>query len=334
MSPPRNKTPKQNLLSLHKDDDCDCFNNSVEGKDKRCNYRDFPDGWSFVPDVGQAQARGEIFTPRWIVDKMIVDSGMLLEAAVYDRDYSNPEDKYLTARVIEPAVGTANYLSTILYHKLQYVKALSTDKQGETIEVSDLDRYHTNLLTAISSVYAYDIDAGNLATTKRRLLSFGKQKLSIPQTVDWWTSYIIGALNQDPDKKQKIGYSRVRPSIKNSLEQAQRHWYKFVKDGKGVIDNAYRETVGERMPNWLYEQCKEILDKNIKLFNGIKEGDTLDYEDDFFVPGYKHIYWTWWHFKYPYEQGWQPMVSEKEVSLQKMIKEYGEESSEGNGREN
>lgn len=303
-------------LEKHLCQSCDCFQKEVAAKEKRCVYREFLDGWSFVPDVGEAQSRGEIFTPRWVVDQMIVDSGMLPEAAVYREDYSAAKPVYIEARVSEPAVGTANYLATILYHKLRYAESLSKNRKGK---LGNLDRYHTNFLVAVASVYAYDIDAGNLATTKRRLLSFGKQKLNIPQTVDWWTSEVVRDLNRDPEKRQKVGYSRVRPSVRASLDAAQRHWYKFVGQGQGIIDSAYRRATGERMPGWLYDQCREILDKNIKLFDGIKEGDTLDWENNFFVPGWGNVVWTWWHFQTPHRKGWQPMVAEKEVPLREML---------------
>lgn len=300
----------------HRARKCDCYKPSIAGPEKRCNYRSFEDDWSFVPDVGKTQSRGEIFTPRWVVDQMIVESGMLPAKAVHDKDYSKPKAEYIEARVIEPAVGTANYLATILYHKTQYAKSLSTNQRGR---ITNLDQYHTNLLTAVASVYAYDVDSGNLETSKRRLLSSGKQKINTPQAVDWWTSRIVKTLNHNPDKKQKIGYSRVRPSVKNSLNEAQRHWHQFIQGGSGIIDSAYKDATGERMPSWLYEQCQEILDKNIQLFNGIKEGDTLDWHDNLFIPGYKFVTWTWWYFRKPHEQGWQPSVSEKEVSYADML---------------
>jgi hypothetical protein len=326
----KKRIQKKTPLSRHNDKSCDCFDPSVPTSLKRCNYRTFPDGWSFVPDAGNAQSRGEIFTPRWIVDKMIVDSGMLPSEAVYENDYSRPLREYISNRINEPAIGTANYLSTILFHKLGYAESLSRPENTSNDSSSlDLVKYQTHLLIAVGSVYANDIDAGNLEVTKRRLLSSGKQKINTSQVADQWSIYLTKWFNQNPDHKKKIGYRRIKPSVQKSLDEAHQHWYKFVKDGHGVIDTAYKSATGERMPNWLYDQCREILDKNIKLFNGIKETDTLDWSNEFFVPGYRDVVWTWWHFEYPREEGWQPLTSEKEVPLMRMILEGQLEKLDG-----
>ncbi|MGI8637206.1 MAG: hypothetical protein ACR2KZ_17580 [Segetibacter sp.] len=303
----------KSALMAHKDGVCDCYSPEVDNQDKTCNFRIFLDGWSFTADAGNAQSRGEIFTPRWIVDKMIVQSGMFPPDAVYSQDYSHPQEEYVKSRVCEPAVGTANYLSTVLYHKLAYAQSLSYTLPA----VLDMDKYHTHLLTAVANVYAYDIDAGNLEVSKRRLLSSGKHPLNDAQTVDKWAAYLAKWFNQDSERK-KISYDALKPAMQASLDQAHSHWNRYVKDGQGVIDSIYFEVNGRKMPNWLYDQCQEILSKNILVFNGIKESDTLDWEAKFFVPGCKSVSWTWWHFDYPQEGGWHPLASEKEVKLQTM----------------
>jgi hypothetical protein len=299
----------------HKAESCDCYDSGVVVAQKRCNYREFPDGWSFVADAGNAQARGEIFTPRWVVDQMIVDAGILPDEAVHLSDYSRPQPAYIERRVCEPAVGTGNYLATILYHRLRYAAALAGGAGGGS---PDLDRYHTHLLKSVASVYAYDIDVGNLEVAKRRLLSSGKHPLNDAQTIDQWTLSLTKWLNQDSERK-KVSYEAVKPSVLSSLNEAHRHWNRFVKDGQGIIDSAYRQSTGGKMPNWLYDQCQEILSKNLLLFNGIKETDTLDWQTGFFVPGYGAAEWTWWHFDYPHERGWQPGMNEKTVLFRDML---------------
>lgn len=313
---------KQTAVQLHSMRACDCFDEAIHNSAKRCNYRSFVDDWSFVPETGNAQVRGEIFTPRWIVDTMISESEMLPSAAIYSEDYSKPLMEYIQCRVNEPAVGTANYLSTILYHKMKYAQSLSYDS---TIKIKDtnpslfderidLDKYHTYILIAVASVYAYDIDIGNLEITKRRLLSTGKHPVNDEETVVHWTSYLTKWINQNSERN-KISYSTAKPCVERSLAESHKSWAKFLRDGRGIIDTAYHEATGDAMPEWLYAQCREILYKNIKLFNAIKETDTLDWAHNFFVPGFHSVAWTWWHFDFPKSPGWQPIVSEKLVPI-------------------
>lgn len=50
------------------------------------NKQVFIDGWDFTPDVGNGKSRGEIFTPRFIVDKMI-SMGIIPPSIVYNNNY-------------------------------------------------------------------------------------------------------------------------------------------------------------------------------------------------------------------------------------------------------
>lgn len=47
----------------------------------------FPDGWSYISNVGNNESRGEVFTPRWVVDKMIADDSILPSRMVFDAQY-------------------------------------------------------------------------------------------------------------------------------------------------------------------------------------------------------------------------------------------------------
>lgn len=51
----------------------------------------FIDGWDFTPDVGNGKSRGEIFTPRFIVDKMIA-MGIIPPSIVYFDNYEKFKD--------------------------------------------------------------------------------------------------------------------------------------------------------------------------------------------------------------------------------------------------
>ena len=193
----RNK--KLSDLQKHASDDCGC---SVLSSPNFCIYQPFLDGWDFTPDVGNGGKRGEVFTPRFIVDKMIVDSGMLPEAAVYNYDYTTLGREAMIAvvhaKVNEPAIGTGNFSSTILWHKIHYVFELAKNKRGRV----DVKKYNLYLLEAIASMYSNDIDAGNLETSKWRFLRLGG--IYTEKNVKFWTETIFHALTV---VRQAEGYS-------------------------------------------------------------------------------------------------------------------------------
>lgn len=329
-------SPKPKKLSLaqkHKQELCDCYDTSILPEAKHCTFQPFPDGWDFTPDVGNGQKRGEIFTPRWVVDKMITDSGMLPKEAVYAGDYSAPSSialKCISSRINEPAVGTANYSATILYHKLRYaaVEAATNGKSLKSGKVSSrakidsnekLARYHKLLLTAVASMYMFDIDSGNLQTTKQRLLG-RPTPLNHHTAQSYWKEYLENWLYYSQGKKptRKVAEA-IAKQVDESLEAAHKNWHKFVKSGKGVIDTAYEEAVGQPMPAALNSQLRYILDKNIKLFNGIVRENTTDAAKGFYCPGWDGVNWIWWEFKEVAGNETDFVNSKKVVALKKMI---------------
>lgn len=273
---PRKKSAKQ----VHLDGECGC---SIKENPNNCIYQQFIDGWSFVSDVGNGQNRGEVFTPRFIVDKMITDVGMFPMDAVYSYKYSGNSEKRLKiieSRIVEPAAGTSNYMSTILWHKLEYVYKESLNRK-----VLDMDKYHKLLLIAVASVYTFDIDCGNIEVTKRRLLS-GGEELYTSDSVDFWTNYISDSLcGAQCNKKQ------LRELVDSSLKVAQENWGAYLADG-GVISKLYQKHTGHDLPNWLLDECVMIMNNNIKLFNGIKEDNTIS--DGLIVAGWFNVKWHWW----------------------------------------
>lgn len=281
----KKRTRKKSALMLHHDGECGCSRTS---NPQECIYQEFLDGWSFTPDVGNGQKRGEVFTPRFVVDKMATDVGLFPREGVYDLTYDVPVDEahtIVSKRVIEPAVGTANFLSTILWHKLEYAYTASLTDNGEL----DLDTYHQQLLTAVTSVYAYDIDAGNLEVTRRRLLA-QDIPLNAPETITAWELELKNALSVKVNKKLSTLIATV---VQESLNSAVEHWERFFDAERGgVIQQLYRKHTGSELPEFLHKHCTNILKANIKIFNGIEKEDTV--KDDFLVPGWKNVVWDWW----------------------------------------
>ena len=199
-------------------------------------YQIFPDGWDFTPDVGNGQKRGEVFTPRFIVDKMISDAGIFPKEAVYQGDYSTVSAEEATeivkTRVLEPASGTANFGSTILWHKLNYASTASST-------LLELEEY---FLMGAASLYSFDIDPGNLSTTLHRFL--GKTSRTKKYgTVDYWFTHINSALSQEPTESLETDTPEpkqwITNFVKGSLTEAETNWSSFVTPD-GVVQKVWR----------------------------------------------------------------------------------------------
>ena len=263
-------------------------------------YQIFPDGWDFTPDVGNGQKRGEVFTPRFIVDKMISDAGIFPKEAVYQGDYSTVSAEeaaeIVKTRVLEPAVGTANFGSTILWHKLNYASTASST-------LLELEEY---FLMGAASLYSFDIDPGNLSTTLHRFL--GKTSRTKKYgTVDYWFTHINSALSQEPTESLETDTPGpkqwITNFVKGSLTEAETNWSSFVTPD-GVVQKVWRtihearagdpgfEAMTDTIPSPLLSKICKVLEKNTKLFNGIVEADSV--EEGFTVPGWRNVVWSWW----------------------------------------
>lgn len=283
----KNTKPKPlTSLQKHKTNICDC-NHLVNPE--YCVYQPFLDGWDFTPDVGNGQKRGEVFTPRFIVDRMIVDGKILPEKAVYEYDYTGSYEtlrKYIGKRVFEPAVGTGNFTATILYHKLEYANSITLPEEGTRTPLQ-IRRYQAYTLVALASIYFNDIDAGNLQTTKWRI--YRDKEINHDDNINFWTQHVKDSLTTE------VELETIQPLIESSIKTAGDNWGTFDED-KGILDVLYKKHIGYEAPDWLKAAWKLILDENAKLFNGIVEEDVI--EDDFICAGYKNIVWSFWWFDY------------------------------------
>lgn len=317
----KNEKNKVDFLEIHIENLCGC---SREKNPNFCVYQPFLDGLDFTPDVGNGQKRGEVFTPRFVVDKMVVLSGMLPEKAVYNYDYSGSTEtlrKHIGKRVFEPAVGTANFAATILWHKLEYANYLTSngkqdddDENPEKINlvrqrktVSQLRRYQAYTLVALASIYINDIDAGNLQTSKWRFLR--DSEINTEENIKFWVDNINKSTNQELD------IIDLEEMVRSSISLAGKNWGTWDKD-RGVLDVLYEVHTGKTPPEWLRKAWKMVMDENAKLFNGIVLEDTI--EEGFIVPGYKNIIWKFWYFTYDKDR---IIAASKPVPLYRQILE-------------
>jgi len=90
---------------------------------------------------------GEVFTPRWLVEKML--------------DLVRGETERIDARFLEPACGSGNFLVPILQRKLAAVEL----KFGK----SDFEKRHYALL-AVMCAYGIELLADNIAECRANML--------------------------------------------------------------------------------------------------------------------------------------------------------------------
>lgn len=274
-------------LSQHNSKTCDCYSTLLP-EEKRCVYAVFPDGAEFTPDVGNAQRRGEVFTPLWVVQKMITDASVLPKDVVYHNVYEKSEINFikLHERTVEPAVGTGNFLATILWYKANLAEALSRSDDG----VLDVSLYHKNLLTAATTLYAFDISCGNLQIVKHRCLT--QENLYSDEVINYWSEESWKRFSASEKKLQSK--TVLRKKIKESLEEAvEAHSKQF--DREGILNRLYKKTTGIEMPVELEKQLQKVLDSNLQLFNGLSEDASLVGEQ--LVPGWGSTLWSWWSFE-------------------------------------
>lgn len=101
---------------------------------------------ALIKSRARVKERGEVFTPAWMVEEML---DLVTESAAS-----------ITARFLEPACGNGNFLAGILARKLATVHALDHANQSG---------FEFSTLLALTSIYAIDIAADNVAESRARL---------------------------------------------------------------------------------------------------------------------------------------------------------------------
>jgi transcriptional regulator with XRE-family HTH domain len=102
---------------------------------------------SLIKSKQRVADHGEVFTPPWLVEKML--------------DLVKGETERIDSRVLEPACGSGNFLVPILQRKLAAVEA----KYGK----SDFEKRHYALL-ALTCLYGIELLADNIAECRANML--------------------------------------------------------------------------------------------------------------------------------------------------------------------
>lgn len=113
---------------------------------------------SLIKSKKRVADHGEVFTPPWLVEKML--------------DLVQGETERIDSRFLEPACGSGNFLVPILQRKLAAVEA----KYGR----SDFEKRHYALL-ALTSLYGIELLADNIAECRANMLEVFAAYLGIDE---------------------------------------------------------------------------------------------------------------------------------------------------------
>ena len=114
---------------------------------------------SLIKSKKRVADHGEVFTPAWLVEKML--------------DLVKGETERIDSRFLEPACGSGNFLVPVLQRKLAAVEA----KFGK----SDFERRHYALLALMCS-YGIELLPDNIAECRSNMLEVFSDYLNLDQT--------------------------------------------------------------------------------------------------------------------------------------------------------
>lgn len=120
-----------------------------------------PSPASLIKSKQRVADHGEVFTPRWLVERML--------------DLVKGETERIDSRFLEPACGSGNFLVPILQRKLAAVEA----KYGK----SDFEKRQYALL-ALTRCYGIELLADNIAECRANMLEVFAEYLGLSESND------------------------------------------------------------------------------------------------------------------------------------------------------
>ena len=101
-----------------------------------------------IKSKSRVQKHGEVFTPDWMVKKMLSEPG--IQAKIKD----------IRATFFEPSVGEGAFVTEILHQKLNHVD-----------EISSRSNWVENALWVVASIYGIELLTDNLIMAKQNLVN-------------------------------------------------------------------------------------------------------------------------------------------------------------------
>ena len=115
---------------------------------KKFELKAIGDDGHLIKSKERVQHHGEVFTPKWMVKKM------LSEPAIQEKLHD------LHATFFEPSAGEGAFLKEILHQKLNYVD-----------QISNKTTWKSNALWSLMSIYAIELLKDNLARSKEAMMN-------------------------------------------------------------------------------------------------------------------------------------------------------------------
>ena len=128
---------------------------------------------SLIKSKQRVADHGEVFTPDWLVEKML--------------DLVKGETERIDARFLEPACGSGNFLVPILQRKLAAVEL----KFGK----SEFEKRHYALM-GLMCAYGVELLEDNIAECRANMLEVFADYLSLDEADDLYraASYVLGGV--------------------------------------------------------------------------------------------------------------------------------------------
>lgn len=144
--------------------------------DKKFKLRATKDDGDLIKSKDRVQHHGEVFTPKWMVKKMLSEPS--IQEKLHD----------LHATFFEPSAGEGAFLKEILHQKLEYVD-----------HISNKTTWKDNALIALMSIYAIELLKDNLIRARQAMMdifvnhyqAFMQRKLSSNTDVYKSAKFII-----------------------------------------------------------------------------------------------------------------------------------------------
>lgn len=144
--------------------------------DKKFKLKTTVDDGNLIKSKDRVQHQGEVFTPKWMVKKMLSEPS--IQEKLHD----------LHATFFEPSAGEGAFLKEILHQKLEYVD-----------QISNKTTWKDNALITLMSIYAIELLKDNLIRARQAMMdifvnhyqAFMQKKLSSNTDVYKSAKFII-----------------------------------------------------------------------------------------------------------------------------------------------
>ena len=118
-----------------------------ETNDKKFELKNIVEDDNLIKSKDRVQHHGEVFTPKWMVKKMLAEPS--IQEKLHD----------LHATFFEPSAGEGAFLKEILHQKLNYVD-----------QISNKTTWKNNALWALMSIYAIELLEDNLVKARQAMM--------------------------------------------------------------------------------------------------------------------------------------------------------------------